>query len=82
MDLFPWGLWPGGSLLRGGGVSVQERLCPGGGLCQGDPLYGDVRAVRILLECILLCEVAPFWLVNLILFSNSSTTSRFERFQP
>ena len=54
------GICPGGYLSRGslsggalclGGVSVQ------GGLCQGDPLdrppYGKERAVRILLECIL-----------------------------
>ena len=43
----------GGSLS--GGISVQEGgLCPGEGLCQGDPPpYGNVRAVRILLECIL-----------------------------
>ena len=44
-----WGrgcLCPEGSLSRRG-VSVQ------GDLCQGDPLYGNMRAVRILLECIL-----------------------------
>ena len=52
-----WGvLCPGGrgSLSGGrgslsGGVSVQGQ----GGLCQGDPLYGKERAVRILLECFL-----------------------------
>ena len=33
--------------VQGGRVSVQ------GVLCQGDPLYGKERAVRILLECIL-----------------------------
>ena len=52
----------GGSLSRG--VSVQEDLCLGGlsvqggslsrglsvGLCQGDPLYGKERVIRILLE--------------------------------
>ena len=42
-----WGSLSRGSLSRG--VSVQE----GGGLCQEDPPYGNVRAVRILLECIL-----------------------------
>ena len=48
----------GVSLQRG--VSVQGFLCPEGGwvsvrggLCQRDPLYGKERAVRILLECIL-----------------------------
>ena len=46
---------PGGSLSRA--VSVQGGLCPGGlfpvwgGLCF--PPYGNERAVRILLECIL-----------------------------
>ena len=30
-------------------------LCAGG-LCQGDPPYSCVRAVRILLECILVCH--------------------------
>ena len=56
------GLCPGvageGGLCPGVGVSAQGVLCPGGslssaGLCQGDPLYGNVRAVPILLECIL-----------------------------
>ena len=40
------GLSPGGSLSGRG-------LCPGGGLCQGDPPYGYIWAVCILLECIL-----------------------------
>ena len=39
------------------GVSIQEGLCPEGGLCQGDPLYGKERAVRILLECILVFKL-------------------------
>ena len=49
-------LFTGGSLSRG--VSVWWTLCPGG-LCPGGSLsgrpllYGYVRAVRILLECIL-----------------------------
>ena len=44
--LCPGGVWQGGSLS--GGLSVQ------GGLCQGNPPpYGYVRAVRILLDCIL-----------------------------
>ena len=45
--------------MEGGGISVQGGLCLGG-LCPGrflsgrpPPLYGYVRAVRILLECIL-----------------------------
>ena len=49
-----WGVSVWGSLLGGlcprglcWGVSVQ------GGLCQGDPPYSYMRAVRILLECIL-----------------------------
>ena len=40
------GLYSGESLSKG--VSVQ------GGLCQGDPPYSNARAVRILLECILI----------------------------
>ena len=40
------------------GVSVEvgslSRGClSGGGLCQADPPYGNMREVRILLECIL-----------------------------
>ena len=49
-----------------GAVSVQGRLRPGGfcrgvsvqgDLCQRDPLYGNVRVVRILLECILSLQI-------------------------
>ena len=47
----PAAKWGGGTLSRGG-VSVRGSLCPEG-LCPGDPPYGNVRAVRILLECIL-----------------------------
>ena len=55
-SLFTW--W--GSLSRGvsvhgvsvQGVSVQWGLCPGG-LCPGGTPYGNTRAVRILIECIL-----------------------------
>ena len=53
----------GNVFTSGGGLSVQDgslcprSLCPGGslsgGLCQGDPLYGKERTVRILLECFL-----------------------------
>ena len=70
------GLCPGcGSLSRG--VSVQGGHCPGGsggprgslgGLCPrgvfvggGRPPYGNVRAVRILLECILV--QVYFWCI-------------------
>ena len=42
----------GGPLSRG--VSVRGRVSvKGTGLCQGDLPYSNVRAVRILLECIL-----------------------------
>ena len=48
-------LYPGGSLSGGlcPGGFCPGSLCPGGGLCKGDPPYGNERAVRILLECIL-----------------------------
>ena len=53
-------LCPGGSLSRRSlsrGVSVQGSLGPGGslsrGVCPGRPPYSNVRAVCILLECIL-----------------------------
>ena len=45
-----------GSLSRGvsvKGVSVRGVSVRGGGLCQADPPYGNMWAVRILLECIL-----------------------------
>ena len=55
-----WGsLSRGGISIQGslsGGVSLSMEVSVKGGLCQGDPpmlLYGYVRAVRILLECIL-----------------------------
>ena len=35
------------------GVSIQGSLSKERGPCQGDPPYGNVRVVRILLECIL-----------------------------
>ena len=42
------------------GVPVQEGLCPGGlclgGSLSGRPPYGNVRAVRIILECILVTD--------------------------
>ena len=66
------GLCPGESLSRGeplsrdgglclcrGGLCPGWGLCPEGGLYQGDPPYGNERAVGILLECILV------WKVNL-----------------
>ena len=36
-----------------GGVSVQRDLYPGGSLSMGGLCHGNVRVVRILLECIL-----------------------------
>ena len=49
-----------GFLSGGGGVlSIGEGLCPGGVSVQGvsvreaPPPYGNMQAVRILLECIL-----------------------------
>ena len=65
-----------GSLSRGvsvwgvsvQGVPVQGGLCLGGlcpgGLCHGDSLYSNERAVRILLECILVQLLFPFLNVN------------------
>ena len=63
--LCPGGLCPGVSLSRevslSRGVSVWEDLCSGisvqGGLCQGNPPNGNVQAVCILLECILVSMV-------------------------
>ena len=62
------GLFPGvvsvqGGSLSGGvvwstGVSVQGGSLSGGG---GEPQYGNVRAVRILLECILVQDY--FWCI-------------------
>ena len=53
----------GSSLCPGGVVSFQGGLCPGGGLCargvsvRETPLYGNVLAVRILLNAFLFdCE--------------------------
>ena len=56
----------GGSLPRG--VSIQ------GGLCHGHPPYGNERAVRILLECIIFqyrfCRnIDPYGLVALVIYS-------------
>ena len=48
-------LCPQGVGSLSGGVSVLGGLCPGS-LCQGDPPYGYVRAVRILLEYILVVK--------------------------
>ena len=52
-----WGSQPGGGLCPREWSLVQGGLCPGslvqGGLCHRDPPYGNERAVRILLECIL-----------------------------
>ena len=53
--VFTGGLCPGGSLSGGSlwGFSVQGGLCLWGSLSGRPLLYGNVRAVRILLECIL-----------------------------
>ena len=50
------GLCPGWVSVQG--VSVQWHLCPGG-LCQGGPppQYGNVRAVCLPLECILVLKI-------------------------
>ena len=82
-------LCSGGSLFRG--LSVQGVLTRGSlsrGLCQGDPPYGNMRAVRILLECILvfkliLCaktmtfqlnSISFFFAVHGAMFTNDSKT--------
>ena len=49
----------GSRSLSRGGVSVLGGLCPGC-LCHGDPPpYGNERAVRILLECVLVHLLFP-----------------------
>ena len=64
--LCPWGFsvqgvsFQTGSLSKvgaGGGASV----CQGGILCQGDPLCCNMRAVRILLECILVLMLCSYY---------------------
>ena len=47
------GLCPEGGSLSRRGVSVWRGLYPGGVSVQGYPSYGKERAVRLLLECIL-----------------------------
>ena len=49
--LRPWGLCLGRVSVQGRSLS-REGLCPGR-VCHGDLPYGKERAVRILLECIL-----------------------------
>ena len=51
-SLSRWGVCPGGSLSKEDLSRVGKSLS-GGGLCQGDPSYGNELAVRIILECIL-----------------------------
>ena len=72
--LCPGGLCPVGVSVQGvsvqrvsvRGVPVQGVLCPGGvclvGLCHGNPPYSNERAVRILLECILVKSVFIYFL--------------------
>ena len=47
-------------ILFTGGGSLSRGVFFQGGLCQGDPPYGNVRLVRILLECILVCGSAAY----------------------
>ena len=55
--LHPGGLFPGEGLCPLGG-SLSRGVCLGGVSVMGTPSYGNERAVRILLECILvLCEI-------------------------
>ena len=69
--LCPGGFLSGGFSGQGGlcvcvqGISVQEGLCPGGSLSMGSlsgrpprqrPMYGEVRAVHILLEFFLVSD--------------------------
>ena len=61
------GFCPGGSLL--GGVSIQGDLCPGGSLSGIPPPYSYVRAVCILLECILVLYQVHFTCLNWNTFS-------------
>ena len=60
----------GGLGLCPGGVSVPQGsgLCPGGCLCHGDPPYGNERAVRILLECILVETLSYLFCRDLSVF--------------
>ena len=61
----------GGLCLRG---SLSKRVLVQGGLCQGDPHpHGNVGAVRILLECILV-SMNNFTFKNRWLFQ----TNRFQ----
>ena len=75
-----WSLSQGG--LCPGGVSVPgSGLCPRvvsvwgvslwGGLCEGDPPNGNERAVRILLECILVISMFKH-LLTVILYLRPS----------
>ena len=52
--LCPWGVSPSWGVFVLEGL-YSQGLCPGGCLCHRDPPYGNERAVRILLECILIC---------------------------
>ena len=70
---------PGPSMHHRGvsvqGVSFQRGLClggslPRGGLYQGDPPYGNARAVRILLEYILV--ISSVFLPSCIMYDTST----------
>ena len=70
-----------GSLLGGlslsRGISVWGSLSGGGGLCQGEPrtetskqiplTHVEERAIRVILECILV-TVCVVWILNIFLF--------------
>ena len=63
-----------GGLCCGG--LCQGGLCPGGvsvqgGLCHGDPPYGNEQAVLILLECILVYNI--FHMILLLQFKTFSS---------
>ena len=55
------------SLCPGRGVSVHGVLYPGDSLLGRHPLYGNERAVRILLEWILVLTIKSFWVSSDVL---------------
>ena len=64
------GLCPGGSVSRG--------ICVQGGLCQGDLPYGNVWAVHILPECILV-YIIFYWSENLIIVTSEVRSHYYPR---
>ena len=63
-------LFTGGSrfLCRGGLRPTGGVVSVRGGLCHGDPSYGNERAVRILLECILVETLSYLFCQDLSVF--------------